>query len=133
MKVSRHTLLSSTARLRGIVLASVVASAFGACSLNPQPIPPGYSDDERAGATSGDASKSPPPWVADAASSFDDADGTGGGDAGGLRNDAGPPGPFVDAGTDARTDAGPETDAGADAGDGSTDAAFDGPVDALAD
>ncbi len=132
MTASRHTLLS-TSRLRGIVLASVLASAFGACSLNPQPIPPGFDNEEGSGGTTGsDGGKAPPVMAADAASSLDNADGALTGDAGGgpLKDATPPPGPSIDA----SSDAGPEVGADADvAPDGSSDASFDGPGDALAD
>lgn len=131
MKMRRHT-LSSTSSLRAIVLASVLASAFGACSLNPQPIPPGFDNEERAGgATGGDGGKASPALTADATSSFADADGASREAGGGLLSDAAPPGPT----TDASSDAGPEVGADADvAPDGSIeDASFDGPGDALAD
>lgn len=79
-------------RLALVLVVVAVAAAFAACTLNPQPLPPG-DDSERGQATGGaDASTrldagttgplNPPPSTSDAGANADHEGGADGGDAG---------------------------------------------------
>lgn len=108
-------------KLRGLMLAHLrrpaawlgvlaALAAVCACSLNPQPLPPGASPEGGAAQVAADAT------VPDSGSSFG---GSSGGD-GGARGDAT---------TDAEAPPTPATDAG----DAASDAVADGPSDAASD
>ncbi len=77
-----------------VATALVLASIAAACSLNPQPIPPG----EQPGDASGAGSENPTLGDADGATTLTDDGGTTGVEAG---IDSGPMPPPQDAGTDA--------------------------------
>lgn len=107
--------------------AWLVASAIGGCSLNPQPIPPGFQDPENAtSASDASTTTTTPNQSLDAGNGGARLDG--GTDEG---DGARPPTPVLDASIDANLDAGLDSssDAATDAGpdDGSVVA------DALAD
>ena len=101
-------------------LACAIVGAFVACTLNPQPIPPGAK-----------ASGAAPPPFATGGSNGPDGDLTGipplAGDGGAVRDGAMPPQPTLDGGEPFDGDA--ATDGGA--ADGSVDAAFDAPLDGV--
>jgi hypothetical protein len=87
------------------------AAAFGACSLNPQPIPPGFSDTDAATTASPSLDAATKPNTGDS----------------GAGIEAGSPPPFDD------SDAGPSSDAGVDASSDASDASADAPIDAPSD
>lgn len=99
------------------LLVGVLVAAAQACSLNPQPIPPG-ADERSGGEFSSDASASA---RADGGTSMPPAQGADSGN--GENMDAAPPIPAVDGGVDG-------LDAAADA---PTDAPIDAPDDAPTD
>ncbi len=99
--ISARTQMSSRRRLHALITLLVGVVTFGAwaCSLNPQPIPPGFSDSIGTDAgRSGDASTGP----------FNGLDG-----AGGATPDAAVPAP------------GDASDGGEDASDAASDAPSD--------
>ncbi len=99
-------------RARWAILALVLVTGAFACTLNPQPYPPGQPDGSTGSFDAG---------ASDAATAFGD---------GGAGNDTGAP-PAVDAATEAGADA-EGVDAEADAGDAEADA-DDAAIDARDD
>src|SRR6185437_7878990 len=101
--ISARTNMSSRSKVALAFVACVLGVGTWACSLNPQPIPPGFSDTVQSDAgRAGDATEGP----------FDGLDGAGGGD-----HDATAPVP-EDGGADAPNAADAESDAPTDAEDG---------------
>ena len=133
MSAASPTSLRSCVRWAAAILAIGSLATAGACSLNPQPIPPGYDGDEAAGAA--EAGTPPASPKGDASTSADDAGAVIFADAAGVGDAANPPmgadgsAPDVslpDASPDAARDGGDAGQAdGGDAGhDGATDAAL---------
>jgi hypothetical protein len=111
MPVIRHSSRSIRLVLVAIFALGAVGATSGACSLNPQPIPPGADTDAAFAPTEGD---DPYDKNSGADASFADATGGGLSDSGTSR-DTGTPG---DALAVPNLDAGDAADAIADAADG---------------